>query len=435
MSDPSRPSVRETVSVVGLGYVGLPVAVALAEGGHDVVAFDIKKDRIGELATGHDRTATIEDARLAASGLNFTDDPAALSRADIHIVAVPTPIDAARQPDLAALKGATETVAGALLPGAIVVYESTVYPGATEEVAVPILEAVSGLSFGRDFAVGYSPERINPGDAEHTFETISKVVAASSPDALDRLAALYGSVITAPIHRAPSIRVAEAAKVIENTQRDLNIALMNELAVLFHRLDIDTGDVLAAAGTKWNFLPFKPGLVGGHCIGIDPYYLTHKALEVGHQPQVVLAGRGTNEGMAEFVATSVVRECVRLGCERPPRIIILGATFKPDIRDIRNSKVVDLVAKLTEFGAEVAVADPNADPGDMQAEYGLNLQELHDMAPADAVVLAVGHRAFVSGGGWDVVAPLLKDGRGLVADLSGRLDRATTPEGVTLWRL
>jgi len=426
---------RETLSVIGLGYVGLPVAVAFAEHGHTVHGFDIDVARVAELRDGHDRTGAIADHRLGCERLKLTADPADLAAADIHIVAVPTPIDAAKQPDLTALKGATETVARALRPGGIVVYESTVYPGATEEVAVPILEEISGLAFGRDFDVGYSPERINPGDDEHRFETIAKVVAASSPQACDRLVALYGSAIDAPIHAAPSIRVAEAAKVIENTQRDLNIALMNELAMLFHRLDIDTGDVLAAAGTKWNFLPFKPGLVGGHCIGIDPYYLTHKALEVGLSPQVVLAGRGTNEGMAKFVATHVVQDCIRLDCQQPLSVTVLGVTFKPDIRDIRNSKVADLVGELNQFGVAVQLADPHADAAEVKAEYGLDIKDLDALEPADAVILAVPHRAFLDAGGWPLIVSLLKDGHGLVADISARLDRATKPDGVTLWRL
>ena len=426
---------REKISVIGLGYVGLPVAIAFAERGHEVIAFDIDTRRIEELEAGEDRTATAGSTRLRDAGLALTSDPADLARADIHIVAVPTPIDMARQPDLTILKSAAETVGGALRKGGIVVFESTVYPGATEEVAVPILEAASGLRLGHDFEIGYSPERINPGDDKHRFETIAKVVAASSDAACDRLADLYGSVIDAPIHKAPSVRVAEAAKVIENTQRDLNIALMNELSMVFHRLGIDTGDVLAAASTKWNFLPFRPGLVGGHCIGVDPYYLTHKALEVGHTPQVVLAGRGTNESMANFVATHVVQECVRLGASQPLSIAVLGVTFKSDIRDIRNTKVVDLVRELGQFGAVVEIADPLADPTEVHSEYGLTLKDLDDLSPADAVILAVPHRAFLSDGGWPLVTRLLRDGGGLIADISGVLDRATKPENVSLWRL
>lgn len=426
---------RETLSVTGLGYVGLPVAVAFAARGHDVVGFDIDERRIDELKRGHDRTGEVADDRLAGQTPRWTSDPDDLRCADIHIIAVPTPIDAAKQPDLALLRDAARIVAGVMRPGSIVVFESTVFPGATEEEAVPVLEHHSGLVFGRDFEVGYSPERINPGDREHRFETVAKIISASSAAALDRLARLYGSVILAPIHRAPSIRVAEAAKVIENTQRDLNIALMNELAMVFHRLDIDTGDVLDAAATKWNFLPFRPGLVGGHCIGIDPYYLTHKALEVGHSPQVVLAGRGTNEEMARFIATHVVQECVRLGHAQPLSVIVLGITFKADIPDIRNSKVADLVIELQHFGADVQIADPHADADEVLDEYGFEIRALSNLTAADAVVLAVPHRAYLEDGGWPLVAPLLRVPNGLVADIAGRLERKDKPDGVTLWRL
>ncbi len=432
MSDSFR---REILSVIGLGYVGLPVAVAFSKRGHNVVGFDVDERRISELRSGHDRTGEIDSDRLREHAPHWTGNPDDLRGADIHIVAVPTPIDAGRQPDLSLLRDAAATVGDAMRPGAIVVFESTVFPGATEEVAVPVLERHSGLTLGRDFEVGYSPERINPGDQEHRFETVAKVVSASSPDALSRLADLYGSVIDAPIHLAPSIRVAEAAKVIENTQRDLNIALMNELAMVFHRLGIDTNDVLDAAASKWNFPPFRPGLVGGHCIGVDPYYLTHKALEVGHTPQVVLAGRGTNEEMARFVATQVVQECVRLGRAQPLSVIVLGITFKANIPDIRNSKVADLVTELEQFGVDVQIADPHADPRDVESEYGLIIKPLEKLTAADAVVLAVPHREFLGGGGWPLIAPMLRGSNGLVADISTRLSRDDTPDGITLWRL
>lgn len=425
---------KTPISVIGLGYVGLPVATAFAAAGFPVTAFDIDPQRVAELAAGHDRTRSVAPEALQAGGLHVTADPDDLTAATVHIVAVPTPVDAARQPDLGPFLSAARILAPRLKPGAIVVFESTVFPGATEECAVPVLEAGSGLRCGRDFAVGYSPERINPGDPVRRFETIAKVVSASSPDALDLLADLYGAVITAPIHRAPSIRVAEAAKVIENTQRDLNIALMNELSVLFHAMGIDTRDVLAGAATKWNFLPFQPGLVGGHCIGVDPYYLTHKAHEIGLTPQVILAGRGTNEHMPAFVAGKIIQACVRLGRTMPPKVAVLGLTYKANVPDTRNSKVVDLITELQSFGADVRVHDPLADADETAHEYGLRLSTLEDLAGSDAVVLAVPHRGFVAGG-WDFVSGLLQGGKGLVADLPATLDRTACPAGITLWRL
>ncbi len=421
------------IAVIGLGYVGLPVAVAFGRAGAPVIGFDIDPDRVRELKAGRDRTREVAPADLSHPTVTFTSDPAALKAADFFIVTVPTPIDDTRRPDLAALRRASETVGKAMRKGAIVVYESTVYPGATEEDCVPVLEQVSGLEAGRDFTVGYSPERINPGDAEHRFETIKKVVAGQDAPTLEVIAAVYGSVVKAGIHKAPSIKVAEAAKVIENTQRDLNIALMNELSAICHLIGIDTADVLAAAQTKWNFLPFTPGLVGGHCIGVDPYYLTHRAEKAGYHPEVILAGRRINDGVGQRVARECLYRMMRNG-SAGRLVTILGLTFKENVPDVRNSKVVDIVSELRSFGATVQVHDPLADASEVRHEYGIELMERDAMAPADAVVLAVPHQAYLSEG-WCGVVPLLKNGRGIVIDVKARLDRAKKPEGVELWRL
>jgi UDP-N-acetyl-D-galactosamine dehydrogenase len=421
------------IAVIGLGYVGLPVAVAFARSGAPVVGFDIDPQRIGDLHAGRDRTREVAPADLRHPSLTCTADPAELKRADFFIVTVPTPIDDARRPDLAALRQASQTVGKAMRKGAIVVYESTVYPGATEEDCVPVLEEASGLKAGRDFAVGYSPERINPGDAEHRFETIKKVVAGQDAQTLDVIAAVYGSVVTAGIHRAPSIKVAEAAKVIENTQRDLNIALMNELSAICHLIGIDTGDVLAAAQTKWNFLPFTPGLVGGHCIGVDPYYLTHRAEKAGYHPEVILAGRRINDGVGQRVARECLYRVMRNG-SAGRLVTVLGLTFKENVPDVRNSKVIDIVSELRSFGVGVQVHDPLADADEVRREYGIELMARDAIAPADAVVLAVPHQAYLADG-WRCVVPLLKNGRGMVIDVKARLDRASKPDGVELWRL
>ncbi|MCP8940077.1 nucleotide sugar dehydrogenase [Alsobacter sp. SYSU M60028] len=420
------------IAVIGLGYVGLPVATAFAASGASVIGFDIDAERIAELREGRDRTREVEPERLAAPTLRYTHDPAELTRADFFIVTVPTPIDAARRPDLTALLRASETVGRAMRPGAIVVYESTVYPGATEEDCAPVLERASGLARGTDFAVAYSPERINPGDRTHRFESIVKIVSGEDAATLDIVAEVYGSVVRAGVHRAPTIRVAEAAKVIENAQRDLNIAFMNELSIIFRRLGIDTGDVLAAARTKWNFLPFTPGLVGGHCIGVDPYYLTYRAEKAGCHPEVILAGRRVNDAVGERVA----RECVRLllaaGRARP-RVTVLGLTFKENVPDTRNSRVVDIIAELRGFGIEVQAHDPLADPREAERDHGVTLSPLDALAPADAVILAVPH-AFYLEGGWALAQGLLRDGEGLVMDVKGVLDRALRPHPVALWR-
>jgi len=426
------PHLRK-IAVIGLGYVGLPVAVAFARSGTAVVGFDVDKKRIDELRDGVDRTREVEKPDLRQSTLVYASEPEALAQADFYIVTVPTPIDASRRPDLTAIYGASETVGRFLKRGDIVVYESTVYPGAVEEDCVPILERVSGLRAGGDFTVGYSPERINPGDKEHRFETITKVVSGQDEKTLRIVADVYGSVVKAGIHCAPSIKVAEAAKVIENTQRDLNIAFMNELSALFERLGIDTGDVLAAAATKWNFQKFSPGLVGGHCIGVDPYYLTHRAEKAGYDPQVILAGRKINDGVGQRVA----RECVRLLLKRnngAATVTILGMTFKENVPDTRNSKVADIVSELRSFGLTVQVHDPLADPSEVRHEYGIELTAMEALRPADAVIFAVVHDSFVCGG-WPLVTRLLKDGAGVVLDVKSILDRAQRPDRIELWRL
>ncbi|MFD2182367.1 nucleotide sugar dehydrogenase [Rhodoplanes azumiensis] len=422
-----------TIAVIGLGYVGLPVAVSFGRAGTPTIGFDINPVRIAELSNGHDRTCEVADADLAAARIRFTADPAQLREADFFIVTVPTPIDAAKRPDLTALRKASETVGRAMPRGAIVVYESTVFPGATEEFCVPILEAASGLACGRDFTVGYSPERINPGDKEHRFETIRKVVSGQDAETLATVAAVYGSVVTAGVFQASSIKVAEAAKVIENTQRDLNIALMNELSEIFHLLDIDTSDVLAAAGTKWNFLRFTPGLVGGHCIGVDPYYLTHRAEIAGYHPEVILAGRRVNDRVGTRIAQECVRRLMRSGIANG-RVVVLGLTFKEDVPDIRNSKVVDVIAGLEAAGLEVLVHDPHADPDEVRHEYGLTLAPADVLRDADAVVFAVAHAQFLADP-WALAGSCLKNGRGIVFDVKARLDRRGKPEGIDLWRL
>jgi UDP-N-acetyl-D-galactosamine dehydrogenase len=421
------------IAVIGLGYVGLPVAVAFARSGAAVVGFDIDPGRIAALRDGIDRTREVEPADLSLPTLTYASDPAAMAQADFYIVAVPTPIDDVSMPDLGAMLGASKTVGGVLKRGDIVVYESTVYPGAVEEECVPVLQAVSGLKAGSDFTVGYSPERINPGDKKHRFETIVKVVAAQDARTLDIVADVYGSVVTAGIHRAPSIKVAEAAKVIENTQRDLNIAFMNELSAIFHLLGIDTGDVLAAAATKWNFLNFQPGLVGGHCIGVDPHYLTYRAEKAGHHPEIILAGRRINDDMAKWIAQECVRS-LNLRNRTNAVVTVLGITFKEDVPDIRNSKVIDLVRELERFGVRVQVHDPLALADMTRDEYALALTALDALEPADAVILAVAHRDYLAEG-WPLLARLLKGGEGIVLDVKSRLDRGQKPEGVDLWRL
>jgi UDP-N-acetyl-D-galactosamine dehydrogenase len=422
------------ISVIGLGYVGLPVAAAFGRQSESVVAFDIDTERVRELRDGHDRTGEVSPAALRSANMHFTTDPKDLGTADFHIVTVPTPINDANRPDLSPVYAATRTLGRHLKKGSIVVFESTVYPGVTEEECAPILEQESGLTCGPDFTVGYSPERINPGDTEHRFETIKKVVSGQDAATLEVVAEVYASVVTAGVHRAPNVRTAEAAKVIENTQRDLNIALMNELSLIFHRLDIDTHDVLAAARTKWNFLPFYPGLVGGHCIGVDPYYLTHRAERAGYHPQVILAGRYINDGIGRFVARETARRIYHGGADGRPTAVVLGLTFKEDVPDIRNTRAIDIVRELEAFGVGIQVHDPAADPAEVEAEFGLRLVPMEKLTPADAVVLAVAHREYLDGG-WPLVAGLLKDASGVVADVRGCLERTEKPAEVSLWRL
>ena len=428
------PRSQRSIAVIGLGYVGLPVAVAFARAGMDVVGFDIDQGRVDELRRGYDRTRECSAEDLAAVRLNVTADPGELAGRNFYIVTVPTPIDDANRPDLSAVLGASETVGGVLKKGDIVVYESTVYPGATEDDCVPVLERMSGLKLGVDFGVGYSPERINPGDREHRFETIRKVVSGSDLATLDAVADAYGSVVEAGIYRASSIKVAEAAKVIENTQRDINIGFVNELSAIFGRFGIDTSDVLDAASTKWNFLNFRPGLVGGHCIGVDPYYLTYQAERHGHHAEVILSGRRVNDGMG----TRIAHECIKLmfrhgvnGSDR--RVTVLGVTFKENVPDIRNSRVIDVVRELESVGMDVQVHDPVADKDGAQHEYGLTLKSLEELKPAGAVIIAVRHEAFTRDS-WKLVNDLLLPDSRIVLDVKCLLDRAGMPEGFTLWR-
>jgi UDP-N-acetyl-D-galactosamine dehydrogenase len=383
------------IGVIGLGYVGLPLAVAFGKK-YPTIGFDINTDRIAELQQGIDNTLEVEPGDLAAAKhLSYTADIQEASTCNVYIVTVPTPIDDAKIPDLSPLESASRTVGMVLGAGDVVIYESTVYPGATEEVCVPILEENSGLRLNHDFYAGYSPERINPGDREHRFETIVKVTAGSTDEAADFVDALYRSVVSAGTHRASSIRVAEAAKVIENTQRDVNIALINELAMIFNRLGIDTQEVLEAAGSKWNFLPFRPGLVGGHCIGVDPYYLTHKSQEIGYHPEMILAGRRINDNMGLYVAEQVARLMIRKRIHvAGSRILVLGLTFKENCPDLRNTRVVDVIRELRDLGADVDVHDPWVDPAHARQEYDLNLVASPAAASYDAIVLSVAHQQF-----------------------------------------
>ncbi|MEX1033997.1 MAG: nucleotide sugar dehydrogenase [Cellvibrionaceae bacterium] len=422
------------ISVVGLGYVGLPVAVAFGQN-HRVIGFDVKAGRIAELQAGKDSTLEVTADELGQSDILFTANPADLRHADFHIIAVPTPITESNQPDLTPLLKASETIGAQLKRGDIVVFESTVYPGATEEDCVPILERTSGLTAGSDFTVGYSPERINPGDKEHTFTKITKVVAGQDQRTLDIVAEVYSSVVTAGVHKAPSIKAAEAAKVIENTQRDLNIALMNELAIIFKRMDIDTLDVLEAAGTKWNFLPFRPGLVGGHCIGVDPYYLTYKSQKVGYHPDVILAGRRTNDSMGRYIVAEVVKQLL---LKRIPvtgaKIAVLGLTFKEDCPDLRNSRVVDIINELKTYNVDVVVHDPLADPGEAKHEYGVDLCDWAELAELDALIIATAHRQYKALPVADYRARLKSPG--ILFDVKGIVDRAAANAAdLALWRL
>ena len=424
-----------SIAVVGLGYVGLPIAVAFGKLG-PVIGFDINKAKVDELRKGLDRTGEVPEKDLLSTQVRYTCEPTDLKAADFIIVAVPTPINEALQPDLKALRMVSEMIGAHMSSGTIVVYESTVYPGVTEEICLPLLEKKSGMKAGVDFKVGYSPERINPGDREHTLEKIVKVVSAQDAESLEIVANTYGLVVKAGIHRASSIKVAEAAKVIENTQRDLNIALMNELALIFHRLGIDTKSVLDAAGTKWNFLNFSPGLVGGHCIGVDPYYLTTKAESVGYHPQVILSGRRINNGMGKFVAEQTMKLLSQLA--RPVgelKVGVLGLTFKENVPDLRNSKVPDIISELREYGIKVLVHDPMAGREEAVAEYGIHLVEWKDLKDLDGILLAVAHRQFTEMRLGDLLKPLRSQTSGVVIDVKSMLDPGKVPDALKYWRL
>jgi len=423
------------IAVIGLGYVGLPLALAFARVFPKVTGFDLNEKKIKDLQAGIDRTGETEPDELRSTTLAFTADPSVLAEADIFIVAVPTPIDGAHRPDLTPVLRASETVGRHMKKGSIVCYESTVYPGVTEEICGPVLEKISGLKRGNDFTLGYSPERINPGDKKHRLETIIKVVSGEDEETLETLASIYGQVVKAGIHRAPSIKVAEAAKVIENTQRDLNIALMNELALIFDRLGIRTADVLDAAGTKWNFLPFTPGLVGGHCIGVDPYYLTYKAEETGYIPQVILSGRRINDGMGKTIAEKTVKLlCTNRNSIASSRVGIFGLTFKEDVPDLRNSRVPDIIQELKLYGIEPIVHDPFGDPDEALREYGIRLSPFEQMSNLDALVLAVGHGEYIRQGA-PVLTSCLKDRGGVFVDVKSLFSPESFPETITYWSL
>jgi UDP-N-acetyl-D-galactosamine dehydrogenase len=422
------------IAVVGLGYVGLPVAVAFGNK-HPVIGFDVNETRINTLKEGMDYTNEITKEELEKTQIEFSSDPACLKEAGFIIISVPTPIDEHNQPDLTPLLKASEMVGQHMKKGAVVVYESTVYPGATEEKCIPALEKYSGLEGGKEFFVGYSPERINPGDKKHTFTKITKVVSGQNEAVLNFVASVYESVVEAGVFKASSIRVAEAAKVIENTQRDVNIALMNEIALICDRMDIDTCEVLEAAGTKWNFLKFFPGLVGGHCIGVDPYYLTHKAQAVGHFPEVILAGRRINDGLGRYIARSLVKKMIQSNMPvQGGRVTVLGLTFKEDVPDLRNSKVIDVIRELQEYGIEVQVADACSATEDAERHYGLTLTPDDELEPADAVILAVPHKSYKEAG-WKQFNRLLNNNQGIVYDIKSVLNKKEKPENIQLWRL
>jgi UDP-N-acetyl-D-glucosamine/UDP-N-acetyl-D-galactosamine dehydrogenase len=424
------------IAVIGLGYVGLPMAVAFGKT-HEIIGFDIKTRRIEELKAGIDVTLEVNSSELKNACIQYTNQVADLKEANFFIIAVPTPVDAGNKPDLTPLIKASETVGKALKKGDIVVYESTVYPGATEEDCIPVLECISGLKFGPDFTVGYSPERINPGDKEHTFTKIKKIVSASDIATLKIVSNVYASVVTAGVFEASSIKVAEAAKVIENTQRDLNIALMNEIAVIFKKMNIDTNEVIEAAGSKWNFLKFRPGLVGGHCIGVDPYYLTHKAEKLGYIPEVILAGRRINDGMAKFIAQETIKKMLQNGVDvARSTVTVMGVTFKEDCPDIRNSKVIDLINELKSVGITVQVSDDNVDVNEMMEEYNIELIKQVDLAPADAIVVAVGHIAYRNMAPEQLYALCKKNNKTVIVDIKSLYNTKIMQEhGMDLWKL
>ncbi len=427
---------KETkVAVVGLGYVGLPLTISLAKK-FDVIGFDINAERVAMLNKGQDITLEVEESELCSTTAQFTCDATLLKQAHVIIVAVPTPVDDHCTPDLRPVLGASKSVGQNMPKHCIVCYESTVYPGVTEEECIPVLERESGLTFGQDFTVGYSPERINPGDKVNRLESICKVVAGSDDATADILVKLYGAIITAGIHKAPTIKVAEACKVIENTQRDINIALINELALIFNKMDIDTLDVLQASGTKWNFLPFRPGLVGGHCIGVDPYYLTYKAQEIGYHPEIILAGRRINSGMGKYIASTCVKKLIEADHGvKNARVGILGFTFKENVPDIRNTRVIDIVQELKEFGIEALVYDPVAHADEVKDEYQFDLTPLEHMSKLDALILAVPHEEFKNFG-VAKIQNMFGDNTVTLLDIKSFWDRdAMTKAGFNLWRL
>jgi UDP-N-acetyl-D-galactosamine dehydrogenase len=425
---------KRCISIIGLGYVGLPLAIAFGKA-QKIIGFDVNSKKISDLKNGIDRTCEINSTEFDLTDINFTSDFNDLSKADFHIVAVPTPVDEDKKPDLSFLFSASKTIGRILKKNDIVVYESTVYPGATEEECLPILEDESGLKCGKDFFIGYSPERINPGDKSHTFEKITKVVSAQDEETLNIIFDIYSSVIDAGVHKSPSIKVAEAAKVIENTQRDLNIALINELAILFKKMNIDTHDVLQVASTKWNFLKFSPGLVGGHCIGVDPYYLTYKSLLLGYKPEIILAGRNINDNIGKHIASTVIEELQHRHKTLNEIIVtILGITFKENVSDIRNTRIVDILFALKKYPVTIQIHDPRADKDDVKNEYQFNLSEFDDLKESDVVILAVPHDDFTTQG-WNLIKKLLNPNGGIVYDVKSVLDREKKPENVNLLRL
>lgn len=425
---------KDTIAVIGLGYVGLPVALAFGRKYPGTIGFDINKKRVEALKCGEDSTGESTKEELNVPGLRLTSNSDDIKHATFFIVSVPTPIDDNHQPDLGAVKSACRTIGKVLKKGDVVVFESTVYPGVTEEICGPVLAEVSGLKQSVDFKLGYSPERINPGDKEHTLERIIKVVSGEDAETLERVADAYASIVDAGVHKASSIKVAEAAKVIENTQRDLNIALMNELALIFDRMDICTADVLKAAGTKWNFLKFSPGLVGGHCIGVDPYYLTAKAESLGYHPQVILAGRRINDGMGAYVAGKTVKLLAQQGRSlRDVKVAVLGLTFKENVPDLRNSRVPDILAELAEFGIDVKVHDPLADNDEAREEYGVSLCKEGELSGVDALILAVPHREYLDGKIQKLISAMPKNG--VVIDIKSALDRSAIDPDHRYWSL
>jgi len=430
-------SKNKKICIIGLGYVGLPLAAVMARK-YQVVGFDINSTRISELKAGEDKTNEVSSEMIESAGIEFTDDAKMISKCSLIIIAVPTPIDKFKKPDLTSVEKATETVGKNLTKNMVIVYESTVYPGVTEDICIPILEKESGLSWKKDFHVGYSPERVNPGDKKHTIDKIKKVVSGDSAETVAFLEKIYGSVIYAGIHLAPTIKTAEAAKVIENTQRDLNIALINELSLIFERMNIDTLDVLAAAGSKWNFLKFLPGLVGGHCIGIDPYYLTFKAESVGYHPQVILAGRRINDNMGKHVAENTVKNLIQAGNQvKGCKVLILGLTFKENIGDIRNTKVIDVYNELNEYGIDVYVHDPHVLKDEVKKAYGIDMiPGIENNAPYDAVIFAVNHKQYLEELNYEKMIELMRGKNPILIDVKGIFNKKEAEDkGFLYWRL